>query len=53
MRGFLASFSALVLLARGLAGAAEIATTVSYQNPDATNVGVAGEFSNWKVLPLT
>jgi len=30
----------------------EIATTFTYNDPAATTVEVAGEFSNWKTLPL-
>ena len=30
----------------------EIATTFSYTDPNAASVGVAGEFSNWNILPM-
>lgn len=31
----------------------EVAATFSYSDPNATSIGVAGEFNNWSVLPLT
>jgi 1,4-alpha-glucan branching enzyme len=31
----------------------EVATTFKYTDPNATKVEVAGEFSNWKILPMT
>ena len=36
-----------------LAGTDEIATTFKYTDATATKVEVAGEFSNWKILPMT
>jgi 1,4-alpha-glucan branching enzyme len=39
--------------ATGLLAADESATTFSYTDPVATTVEVAGEFSNWKILPMT
>ena len=56
MRRGLRLATALVFLAFGrfeVAAAAGIAITVTYQNPTASSVGVAREFSDWKVLPLT
>jgi 1,4-alpha-glucan branching enzyme len=37
----------------GWAADEEIATTFKYTNPTASKVEVAGEFSNWKTVPMT
>jgi 1,4-alpha-glucan branching enzyme len=39
--------------ATAVAAEEEIPTTFSYHDPNATTVGVAGEFSNWNILPMT
>lgn len=40
-------------VARPAAAQEEIATTFTHTAPNASSVGVAGEFSNWKILPMT
>jgi 1,4-alpha-glucan branching enzyme len=45
-------FTGLFLAAAGLLANDEVVTTFTYTDPNATTVEVAGEFSNWKTLPL-
>jgi 1,4-alpha-glucan branching enzyme len=40
------------VLAGRVPAADDVATTFSYTDANAKNVGVAGEFSNWTILPL-
>jgi 1,4-alpha-glucan branching enzyme len=49
-QAYLLSF---LLLATSASAAVEIAATFSYTDPDATSVEVAGEFTNWKTMPMT
>lgn len=53
MKHCVASIVLLVaLLLQPVAAGDDVAVTFTYTDPAATSVGVAGEFSNWTILPM-
>lgn len=50
---WLRTFIIVVLTAGILRAEDDVPATFTYTDPEAKNVEVAGEFSNWKMLPLT